>query len=376
MTALRALFRVDASRVLASGHVMRCLTLARALAADGVECRFVCRALDGNMIRQISEAGFEVATLPAPPASPPEGVDPRLGVTEADDAAETIAALYGWQPGWRPDRVIVDHYALSRDWERALRPQCAHLMAIDDYTDRAHDCDLLLNQNLGVSAEDYAPGLLAPGCTLLTGTRYALLRPEFARARPAALARRRENTAGGRILVTMGGVDPDNATGTVLAALAAGALPAGWAVNVVMGGQAPHLGAVRAQAEALPFETRIVVDSTEMAGLMVEADFAIGAAGSTSWERCTLALPSIVVVLADNQEPLARALVASGAALRVAAKDSDALAAAVSRLANDPDLRRAMAQAAAAVADGNGTALVAAKITGRPAKLLERTEDV
>ena len=92
-------------------------------------------------------------------------------------------------------------------------------MAIDDYIDKAHDCDLLLNQNLGVSAEDYAPGLLAPDCTLLTGTRYALLRPEFARARPGALARRHARAADRRILVTMGGVDPDNATGAVLAHL-------------------------------------------------------------------------------------------------------------------------------------------------------------
>lgn len=369
---MRVLFRVDASRVFASGHVMRCLTLARALAADGAECRFACRMLEGHMIRTIHAAGFKVDVLSAPPALPPAGVDPRLGVSEASDAAETVVSLGVWRPDW----VVVDHYSLARSWETAMRPQCGRLLAIDDYTDRPHACDTLLNQNLGASAADYVPGLLPPGCTILAGTGYALLRPEFARHRPAALERRQDRAPGGRILVTMGGVDPDNTTGQVLAGLAAVALPASWTVIVVMGEQAPHLAAVRAQTTALPFEARLVVNTNEMAQLMVDADIAIGAAGSTSWERCALALPSIVVVLADNQVSLAQALEQAGAAIRVNADDRGAMTAAVTRLATDLGLRADMAKAAAAIADGHGTTRVVAAMTDAAEEPSKRSQDV
>ena len=354
MTPTRVLFRVDASQVLASGHTMRCLTLAQALAANGVVCRFACRALEGNMVEHIRSAGFDVATLPCPPAGSPQGVDPRLGVSEADDARDTVVALAGWRPNW----IIVDHYALAQVWETEMHAQCDQLMAIDDYTDRPHACDVLLNQNLGVSADDYALGLLPEGCKVVAGTDYALLRPEFARARPQALKRRQEHTTSGHILVTMGGVDPNNMTGQVLAILASCQLPESWHVTAVMGGQAPHLAMVRAQAATQPFKVRLIVNTTEMERLMTEADFAIGAAGSTSWERCALGLPSIVLVLADNQIPLARALVDAGAALGAEPSDPATLRAAITRLVGDRSLRIAMAAIAATLVDGHGTGRV------------------
>lgn len=368
---MRVFFRVDASRVLASGHVTRCLTLARALAAGGAECRFACRALQGHMIEHIRRAGYDVVPLPAPPATRSLGVDPRLGVSEVEDARDTITALGSWRPDW----IVVDHYALARAWEASVRGHCSQLMVIEDYVNRPHACDLLLNQNLGVRAGDYAPSLLPLGCEVLAGTAYALLRPEFAHARSEALARRQRSATGGRVLVTMGGVDPDNATGRVIDALSRSALPANWSTTVVMGGQAPHLEHVRAQIADLSLNVRLEVDTAEMARLMVEADLAIGAAGTTSWERCVLGLPSVILVLADNQVVLARALVAAGAARQVDIRDTAGLVAEVERLAGDQDLRVAMAAAAAASADGLGARRVVDAMIGRFTGQLEKLHD-
>jgi UDP-2,4-diacetamido-2,4,6-trideoxy-beta-L-altropyranose hydrolase len=342
--------------VMASGHVMRCLTLARALASAGAECRFVCRAVAGNMIDKISALGFEVGVLAPTQADIATGGDAFLSGTEADDAQETIDVLRGWQPNW----IIVDHYGLGQFWETQLRAHCGKLLVIDDYTHRAHDCDVLLNQNLGVLASHYAPHLLPDTCTVLAGTDYALLRPEFTDARPIALARRQQRETGKTILVSLGGVDADNATGQVLSALAAAQLPQGWRVTVVMGGQAPHLLSVRALATTMPFPVQIVVDTTEIARLMVEADLAIGAAGSTSWERCALALPSIILVLAENQVSLAKALVQFGAAMLVTGGDMIALTDGVKRLVEDSNLRFDMAMNAAKLVDGHGASKVVA----------------
>ena len=51
----------------------------------------------------------------------------------------------------------------------------------------------------------------------------------------------------------------------------------------------------------MSWPTRVLVGVSNMAQLMADSDLAIGAAGATSWERCCLGLPSIVLALAENQ---------------------------------------------------------------------------
>ena len=311
---MNIVFRTDAALHIGSGHVMRCLTLAQTLHAAGHDCRFICREHAGHLIDFIRQQGFAVSVLPpgtalTTPTTPPHAA--WLGASQAEDAAACIAILENQICHW----LVVDHYALDAQWEQALRPHCRHIMAIDDLADRRHDCDLLLDQNLGRLPQDYAKHLPA-ACRLLIGTDYALLRPEFAQWRPASLRRRQQAGCLKQLLINLGGVDQDNHTGTVLAALAQAAdrLPEYWQLTVVMGATAPHLAAVQQQAQSLPWPVDVRVNANNMAELMANADLAIGAAGSTAWERCCLGLPSIVLVLADNQRAIADQLHAAGAA--------------------------------------------------------------
>ena len=103
-----------------------------------------------------------------------------------------------------------------------------------------------------------------------------------------------------------------------------------------------------------------------MASLMVEADFAVGAVGTTSWERCCLGLPTLAVTTADNQRQIARSLAVAGAVEVVGDAGevtADALAARIAALSDDPSRRRAMAHAAAALCDGQGAARVVGVLT-------------
>ena len=102
-----------------------------------------------------------------------------LGVSQERDAEETITALGGRRVDW----LVVDHYSLDATWERSLRSHSERLLVITDLTGREHECDILLNQNYG--AERGAQGAAGAG-HLLLGSRYALLRPEFAAARERA----------------------------------------------------------------------------------------------------------------------------------------------------------------------------------------------
>jgi len=312
---MKIVFRTDASLKIGTGHVMRCLTLADALQKSGAQCHFICREHPGNLVALIRQRGFSVSALPA--ASEVAAGNERrperqsnytewLGVDWGADAEQTKVGLGGVVPDW----LVVDHYALDARWEKALRPTCRNLMVIDDLADRSHDCDVLLDQNLGRSERDY--GQLVPeDCTLLVGPDYALLRPEFAALRDESL-RRRVIPQFKHLLIAMGGVDGNDATGKILESLKGCSLPADLHITVVMGLHAPWLERVRALAKQLPQPAKVKVSVDNMAQLMLDSDLAIGAVGSSSWERCCLGLPTLAVVLAENQCNGAAALEQSG----------------------------------------------------------------
>lgn len=305
---MKVVFRVDASLQMGTGHVMRCLTLADALSAQGAECEFICRTHPGHLVEFIRAKGYSCHSLPlasagsnllamdVPTRGPHLAHAGWLGISQQEDAAESAAILSEVDTDW----LVVDHYALDTRWETALKPHYRKLLVIDDLADRAHHCDLLLDQTFGRNVADYKPWVNAE-CVLLCGSQYALLRPEFAALRTYSL-QRRESSQLEYLLITMGGVDKDNATGQVLQALHSTELPANCRITVVMGATAPWLDEIRQQAAQLPWATTVRVGVSDMAQLMADSDFAIGAAGSTSWERCCLGLPTAMIVLAENQK--------------------------------------------------------------------------
>ncbi len=303
------IFRVDASIQIGSGHVMRCLTLADALKKEGAECAFICREHNGNMLTFIHSKGHKVITLPFKKSSSnlthqhsrQEYID-WLGVSIDEDAQQTIEAIQSFTTD-KSDWLIIDHYALDTVWEKSLRPYCQKIMVIDDLADRQHDCDLLLDQTFGRDERDYQV-LVPEDCTILTGSYYALLRPEFAQWREYSLQRRQKPQLK-QLLITLGGVDKDNVTGQVLAALANSHLPKDCKIIVVMGEHAPWLESIKSQASHLSWTTEVRVNVANMAELMANSDLCIGAAGSTTWERCCLGLPTIMLVLAENQQKIA-----------------------------------------------------------------------
>ena len=350
---MNVVFRCDSSLRLGNGHVMRCLTLAETLRAQGACCRFVCRDAPGSLHDAVRGRGFGMALLPTQALSDAD-TDAALtiGAIDAIGAIGAIAASGGPRIDW----LVLDHYALGARWARLLRPACRRLLVIDDLADRHHDCDLLLDQNLGRQPADYARRV-PPTARLLTGPRHALLRPAFAQLRPQSLARRAHLKIE-HLLISMGGVDAGNASGQVLQALQslpAQAWPGLRRISVVLGPFAPGLPSVRTLASALPWPTTVEVDPPHLAALMADSDLALGACGSSAWERCCLGLPTIALVLADNQRAGATALADAGAVALVSTGDKLAqdLRQAMAAL-QCPAALQAMQQAAAAIADGNG----------------------
>ncbi len=363
--SLNVALRCDASTEIGTGHVMRCLTLALGLRAAGHRCTFIARDLPGGLGERITAEGFALVRLPTPDAAfVPEGAAPAhagwAGVPWQRDAAETRAVL---EAGY--DWVVLDHYAFDIKWQSIAVPPAARLAVIDDLADRVHRCDLLLDQNLGRKAADY-DRLVPVLAERLIGPDYALLRPGFAGLRDAALAARAAR--GGalcHILIALGGVDQPGVSRLLLRALAGLPLPVGVRIDVVMGPASPSLDRVRAEAARMPVPCRVLVDVVDMAGLMASADLAIGGVGGTAWERCARGLPSLFVVMADNQAAGAAALVAAGAGLMLGVAGAKGLAGRLAEalaMLSEPAALQAMSARAAAVTGGRGTGAMVAAI--------------
>lgn len=289
---------------------MRCIALATELRARGADCYFVCRSHLGNLIGKLIELGFPVHELPPPTVNIVNddlAHSEWLGVNQSVDAEQTKKVIDMIQADW----IVVDHYGIDHRWESMFQEQGVRILVIDDLADRLHQCDLLLDQTFGRSQSDYQE-CLPDAAVPLIGSQYALLRSEFKEFRELTLAGR-ENLKADHILVSLGGVDKDNYTGQILRAIASAGSLNHRRFTVVLGAGSPWVDDVTTIASQMSQSVEVVIGSNEMARLMSEADLAIGAAGSSSWERCTLGLPTIQVVTADNQRLIASLLAQANA---------------------------------------------------------------
>ena len=316
MTGPVIVFLPDYGPAIGGGHVMRSLTLARALQERGARCAFAVGDETARMMQPFARGEVEIWDKDA------------------------------WAAG--PAVAVVDNYALTADDERALAKRGLKVVAIDDIG-RAHDCDLIVDPGLGRTTADY-PGR----ARVLAGAAYALVRPEFL-ATPVT-------RKGGRVLVSLGLTDVGGITAEVVARLATAP---GWdSADVVLGSGAQSLEYVREVATHDPRFT-LHVDTGAMAQLIAAADLAIGAGGGSTWERACLGLPTLLLILAENQGPMARRLEAEGAvvALDVAGSHfEEAFDRELGRLLSDAALRERLSAASRALCDGHGAARVAEAI--------------
>ena len=332
MSGQRILFVVDAGPKVGGGHVMRSLTLAGALGAQGASCTFMGPPPVSDLLDTFAPGAGRLAAA---------STEPR-----------DLAAAIGSE---QFDAVVFDHYGLGARDHRAMG-QGRPVLVIDDLADRPLVDDLVLDPVPGRREEDYE-GLIPHDARLLLGPNYAPVRPEFAALRETALAWRGEPVQ--RFLVSLGLTDVGGVTARVVERLRPRIGEAG--LDIVLGAAAPSLGGF-AKIARRDARLALHVDTPHMARLAAEADIAIGAAGTSTWERCVLGLPSVMIILAENQRAAARAMEERGAALVVdaAAADFDArFDRAIMRLLTDVALRRQLAERSALICDGLGASRVA-----------------
>ncbi len=308
---MKVVIRADASIHIGSGHIMRCLVLANALREQGHTVGFASRPQQGDLVEFVRNGGFEVNELVTPThwQAPQNSADYAawLQVPWQEDAESLIRQVDN------VDLLIVDHYGLNADWELFVKNSLlCKVFAIDDLV-RKHQADLILDQTLLRDPLEYKE--TNPNSIVLAGCDFALIKQNFIAYRAKAL----ETSvlpSNVNMLISMGGIDQPNATLQTLEALSKmpGNKPS---VTVLLSPKAPHYQSVKHFSQQHPSWINHIDFVDNMAELMLAHQVAIGAPGSTSWERACLGIPSIIIPLAENQETISAQLVQAGAAIRV-----------------------------------------------------------
>lgn len=337
--------RVDASFQRGTGHIIRCMALARYLVKQGAQVTFFCREIPESMVSSlIAQPGLHLKRIP------PEG----------EDSDQTIRLLTLETAQW--EWLVVDHYELDTQWEKKLKPHVKAILVIDDLANRSHDCDLLLDQNYFPSPETRYQNLITAGCELLLGPRYALLREEFTET---ALKQVVRQGSVHRILVSFGGSDP---TGEALKLLRAILAPQfqdqlqTLQVMIIGGAANPALPEIERLAASYP-QIRCYGHTDNMAMHMSQADLFIGAGGTSSWERLALGLPAIIIAIAPNQAAISLALAEAGCQWYLGENVSEEqLRSALIGLLSQPGLLHLMGEQGPKIVDAKGCSRVVAQM--------------
>jgi len=376
------LLRADAGPQIGMGHVMRCLALAEPWLQAGSAVTLLTAPRAGDL--QSPSAGSDNPTERRLQTAGTDALRARaesLGVSLRElstpsgspaDAAETIALAQSLRANW----LVLDGYHFDAAFQRAVKAANLRLLVFDDTAHAAHyAADFILNQNLGATAALYPHR--EPTTRLLLGPRFVQLRSEFAassrsaehRSAGASAPSKAEQCSALRLLVTLGGSDPNNVTTQVLSAFAV--IP-NLTTDIVLGPANPHAAALQSPISDLPSPISFHINPPDLPALMARADFAICAGGTTAWELSFLGIPMLVLVLAENQRNNAEQLAATGAAIHTTITS---LAADLRAILADALRRAEMSRRARALVDGLGSFRVWLRLNEDALRLRAATTD-
>jgi UDP-2,4-diacetamido-2,4,6-trideoxy-beta-L-altropyranose hydrolase len=355
MTPGLLLIRADASVATGTGHVMRCLALAQAWEDIGGRVLFAMAEGTPSTEERLLAESCPVLRITAMPGS------------EAD-SQQTRELARQHHADW----VIVDGYQFGDEYQRALKSEGLRVALLDDYGHAEHySADVVINQNVSASKKLYENRELYT--RFLLGPRYCTLRREFRRWQHW---NREISAAGTKVLVTMGGSDPENVTSLAIQALESVDVP-GLEATVVVGGSNPASEVLEEQASRSRKNLSVCRDVSDIAERMAWADVAVAAAGSTCWELCLLGLPAIVIDVASNQSEVAAKLDRLGCAIHLGTAgeiSAEKIAGKVDELLRSLELRRSLSWRSRELVDGAGAERVISILRGGDLQLRRAVE--
>lgn len=294
-------FRLDATNEIGSGHFTRCMTLANALRKEGHKTKFFFREIHDIFVEKLQNNGHNFHCIKQNNMCPGQNNlqhSKWLKVSQEADASafkhENKGHLWDW--------IIVDHYALDYRWETEVLEFTKRIMVIDDLADRKHNCHILLDQNFTDKEKGRYKSLTPDNCKILLGPKQALLRPEYSELHKKTRPREMIKT----ILISFGGADNKNVTSKTIEALLK-MDHSNYDINIIAPVMSDKLKTLTESINGFA-NIQMLCNLPSLGTLLSKTDLAIGAIGTTSWERLCLGVPTIAITTGENQVSVAKAL--------------------------------------------------------------------
>lgn len=323
------LIRADGGRGHGFGHLVRSTALARELLLADESVVYSTRTPEA--VSKFVPNGCTIEPLSSE-------TEP-FGTTEAEEVAKIA--------GKRAAKaVVVDSFEATTRYQSTLREDNWLCLVLDD-TRHVLDCDLLINGN--TYADQLTYDWLSSEPTWCLGPEYLLIRRDFRRRPSLDTPDGRQATP--RVLVTMGGSDPTNATPMTLRALAG----LNVAVDVIVGPAFENVDLIEYEASRLETNTTLHRNPNNLPDLMYRADIAVSATGTTTYELLAAGTAVVGMPRTENQELIAQDLDARGVILSLGLSVSeDDISGAVVRLIHDLPERHRLQTDGRTLIDGRG----------------------
>lgn len=337
------IMRCDGSPEIGTGHLIRCLALAHGLASVGYRVVFATKPYDDRLVEKIKREGYTVQLLPLK-CEPEQDARSCIGLA---------AAVLG------RSIFVLDSYDLPATYQRVIKKAGLCLVLIDDLARGTVTADILVNQNIIARPELYTNQEVG---RLLLGPRYALLRKEFRKLHQCP---RPSVSQAKRILITLGGADPDGQTLKAVKAIGRLKEKEGIETVVILGHAHADAAGLATCIEETGQSIRLLARRDDMSQWMFDADVAISGSGTTCLELACLGVPNLILILSEDQRGNAQGLDAAGASINLGQGSTVTEAQIVETLEAlliDPSLRETMAHAGRALVDGEGVPRVVSAI--------------
>lgn len=327
---MKIAFRVDASKDIGIGHLMRCLALSEELRRRGHVCSFLLKTANPEVIQRIKKFQWTSHRIP-----------PKITLQQDLDAVIKYAIDH------EVDWMITDHYQIDSSYVKEIKHQGFHVMSIDDTAQMHYYSDIVVNQNIGAEKLTFS---VEPYTALLLGPSYVMLRDEL-----LMRTKKKDNAAVKKILITLGGTDSDNFLLYILQSLEGAIKDVD--ILAVIGPFNPHLTILQAYQKKTDMQLNLIQSPTNMADIYLQSDFAISAGGSSCYELAYFGIPNLIITVADNQLTIANELDRQRVGAYLGEKNEiqkEHLKDKVKELLKNQSLRKQMSQNGRMLVDGKG----------------------
>lgn len=302
---MNILFRVDASNIIGTGHVYRCLNFAD-LYSKNNNIYFITKKHLFNLNEKIKEkyTCFELEIENIDNIN--LNIDTWLGESELNDVKKTISVIE--KNKLEIDWIIIDHYGINEVWENEIKKYVKKICVIDDFINRKHNCNILINQQIREEEKIKYKDIINKECKICVGNDYLILNSKY-----YEMEIKKEIKNLRRINIFMGGSDNDNITNEIIDICNEFIIKneLNIIVDVIIGKSNKNFKKIENKLNNLK-NFNYYYDIKFIGNLLLEADLAIGSPGTTSYERVITCTPSLMICIAYNQKTVIKKFIESG----------------------------------------------------------------